>query len=38
MGLGLYYVHKMVELHGGTVGIESEEGKGTEIHIKLPLN
>ncbi|MDZ4668625.1 MAG: HAMP domain-containing sensor histidine kinase [bacterium] len=36
-GLGLSYVKKIIELHGGTVGITSELGAGTTILFKLPL-
>ncbi|MNI57185.1 Alkaline phosphatase synthesis sensor protein PhoR [compost metagenome] len=34
-GLGLSIVHKLVELHGGSVSIESELGKGTRCTVKL---
>ena len=36
-GLGLAVVKRLVEAQGGTVGFESEEGKGTKFIIKLPL-
>jgi len=37
-GLGLYYVKKIIDLHQGFVTIESGQGKGTSVHIKLPVN
>ncbi|MDY8107725.1 ATP-binding protein [Fulvimarina sp. 2208YS6-2-32] len=36
-GLGLAYVRGMSELHGGTMMIESQEGKGTTVTLDLPL-
>ena len=35
-GLGLAVVKEIVEAHGGTVGVESEVGKGTCFHICVP--
>lgn len=35
-GMGLYIVKNMVELHGGTVTVNSLPGEYTEFHIKLP--
>ena len=34
-GLGLYYVKCMMERHGGSVGIESKEGKGTRVTLRF---
>jgi len=35
-GLGLAIVKHLVQLHSGTLAIESEVGKGTIIHLTLP--
>jgi PAS domain S-box-containing protein len=35
-GLGLAQVYGIAQQSGGTVRIESEEGKGTQVHILLP--
>ena len=34
-GLGLYYVKTMVERHGGTVEVKSEQGNGSEFVIRM---
>jgi signal transduction histidine kinase len=36
-GLGLAIAKQCVDLHGGDVLVESEEGKGTKLMITLPL-
>jgi len=36
-GLGLYIVKGVVEAHGGSVNLESEENRGTTITFSLPL-
>ena len=38
MGLGLYITHKLVEAMGGSIRVESSEGKGTSITCLLPIN
>ena len=35
-GLGMAIVHKIIEAHDGEINVSSEEGKGTEISIRLP--
>lgn len=35
-GLGLYITSKIVELHGGTVSIDSQEGAGTTVNVTSP--
>lgn len=36
-GLGLYVVKNIVETHGGTIKVESKEGKGTIISFTIPI-
>jgi signal transduction histidine kinase len=35
-GLGLPLARSLVELHGGTLKVESEMGAGTKVRVKLP--
>jgi len=35
-GLGLTLVRSLTDLHGGSCRIDSEEGKGTRVEIRLP--
>ena len=37
-GLGTKIVKDVVDAHGGTIGVESTEGKGTAFHITLSID
>jgi len=37
-GLGLALTKSLIELHGGTLSIESEPGRGTTVSFDLPIN
>ena len=37
-GLGLSIAYKIVKSHGGKIDVKSENGRGTELIISLPIN
>ena len=36
-GLGLFICKKIIEMHGGSVGVENKEGRGARFYFTLPL-
>jgi two-component system phosphate regulon sensor histidine kinase PhoR len=38
MGIGLFVVRQIVEAHHGTIHIDSQEGKGTLVTVRIPVH
>lgn len=38
LGLGLFVCKQLVELHGGTIGVDSTLGRGTTFWLRLPVS
>ncbi|NMO18247.1 PAS domain S-box protein [Pyxidicoccus fallax] len=37
LGVGLYIAREIIQQHGGRLTLESREGEGTTVHVRLPL-
>lgn len=37
LGMGLYLSKKIITAHNGSIGVNSEEGKGSEFYFSLPI-
>jgi two-component system CheB/CheR fusion protein len=38
LGVGLYVTRELVRAHGGAIDVQSEEGVGTTVSVRLPLD
>ncbi len=38
IGIGLYQCKNIIEIHGGSIHVQSTQGVGTEVRVCLPLN
>lgn len=38
LGIGMFHCRMIVEAHAGRIEVETEEGKGTNFRVVLPLN
>lgn len=37
LGIGLFITKQIVEMHGGKVKVESEDGRGSKFYFSLPI-
>jgi signal transduction histidine kinase len=38
LGLGLYISRRVMDAHGGSIRVRSEEGKGATFEVTLPIH